>query len=300
MTAIRQNRNTRPRGFMTWNPRPDTQELLSQIKGILDEYSNYLPMTIRQIFYRLVGAHGYAKDEKAYSRLCECLNKARRAGVIPFAHIRDDGFSELQENYFSSPQSFIKTVRHAAENYQRDPQTVQPVRLFVWCEAAGMANQLAQVSQPYGVPVLSSGGFDSVTVKYDLARKFSEYEAVQVFHVGDHDPSGIHIFSSLEEDVKAFMVESETDIEFTRLAVTPAHIEQYSLPTAPAKATDNRRFIGQTVQCEALPPDILCGILDEALKECIDQAARNELIVKETAEHQRLMQWRTSSFQAQS
>jgi hypothetical protein len=206
----------RPPGFIDWKPQPETEAVIEQIQCVLQEYQAYLPMTIRQIFYRLVGAHNYPKEEKAYKRLQEIIGKARRARLIPFTQIRDDGFSELKGSYFQSPQSFVETVKYSAENYQLDPQTAQPVKLFVWCEAAGMSIQLGQVSRPYGVPVLSSGGFDSLTAKYDLARKFSHYESVKVFHIGDHDPSGVHIFGSLDEDVRAFS--EKADIEFVRLS----------------------------------------------------------------------------------
>ena len=55
------------------------------------EYGAYLPLTVRQIFYRLVGAHGYEKTEAAYERLGEKIARARRAGIIEFGAIRDDG-----------------------------------------------------------------------------------------------------------------------------------------------------------------------------------------------------------------
>jgi hypothetical protein len=69
----------RPRGFITdWRPRAETRQLLDQAQAVLDEYRDQLPLTLRQIFYRLVGAHGYEKTELAYKRLTELLNKARR------------------------------------------------------------------------------------------------------------------------------------------------------------------------------------------------------------------------------
>jgi len=41
---------SRVRGFAAWRPqRPP--------KGVLEEYHDYLPLTIRQVFYRLVGHH---------------------------------------------------------------------------------------------------------------------------------------------------------------------------------------------------------------------------------------------------
>ena len=82
---------TRVRGFAPWSPRGATLQLLDQVRGVLDEYEDYLPLTIRQIFYRLVGAHSYEKTEQAYGRLCEHLNRARRARLISMDVIRDDG-----------------------------------------------------------------------------------------------------------------------------------------------------------------------------------------------------------------
>src|SRR4029077_15912249 len=57
---------TRVRGLAPWSPRHETLELLQQVRGVLDEYQAHLPLTIRQVFYRLVGAHGFDKSERAY------------------------------------------------------------------------------------------------------------------------------------------------------------------------------------------------------------------------------------------
>ena len=82
---------TRPRGFVDWKPQAATLALLDQVRGVLDEYADYLPLTVRQVFYRLVGAHGYDKTERAYERLGEALNRARRAELIDMDAIRDGG-----------------------------------------------------------------------------------------------------------------------------------------------------------------------------------------------------------------
>lgn len=65
----REYKRVRPRGFATWRPRADTMVLVEQIRAVLAEYSEHLPMTARQLFYRLVGAHNYPKSEAAYERL---------------------------------------------------------------------------------------------------------------------------------------------------------------------------------------------------------------------------------------
>jgi hypothetical protein len=121
------------------------------------------------------------------------------------------------------------------------------------------------------VAVLSSGGFDSLTAKHELAQELAEQLAdegqAEVLHLGDLDPSGVHLFASLAEDVTAMVQEiAGAAPTFTRLAVTPEQAERLELPTAPPKATDKRRFAGETVQCEAIAPDVLAELLRDAIE----------------------------------
>lgn len=281
----------RPRGFIEWNPQAKTRALIEQVQAVLEEYRNHLPLTLRQVFYRLVGAHGYAKTEKAYDRLCENMNLARRARVIPFSAIRDDGFHGARWQGWQSLEGAQRSLIATAEGYRIDRQRGQPVQLAVWCEAAGMAPQLERVCGPYSVPVYSSGGFDSVTVKHDMAQSFSRIGRARILHIGDHDPSGVHIFGSLDEDVRAFIGEFGGDAEFIRLAVIPDHIARYGLPTAPPKETDRRNFTGETVQAEALPPDVLASILQDAIGANLDMDVFRQAVETEAAERAALVAW---------
>ena len=45
---------TRVRGLAPWCPQTKTRELLDTVRAVLAEYADYLPLTVRQIFYRLV------------------------------------------------------------------------------------------------------------------------------------------------------------------------------------------------------------------------------------------------------
>jgi hypothetical protein len=113
----------RPRGFITdWRPRAETHQLLDQTQAVLDEYRDQLPLTSRQIFYRLVGAHGYEKTELAYKRLTELLNKARLAGLVDMSAIRDDGFASDQPLFFVSVDHFLHSVASWADKLRLDRQ----------------------------------------------------------------------------------------------------------------------------------------------------------------------------------
>src|SRR4051812_3531477 len=271
---------TRVRGLAAWAPRPATQNLLALVQSVLVEYAAYLPLTVRQVFYRLVGVHGYDKDEQAYSRLGEHLNRARRAGIIDFAAIRDDGITFEEPLAWDSPRELVQTFLDSADRFRFDRQANQARRLVFAVEAAGMVPQVQRVADPYGIAVHSSGGFDSLTAKRDLAVQLGGWRHVEVLHIGDHDPSGVHLFSSMAEDIQAIAedLELDTDSRFSRLAVTPAQITELNLLTAPPKATDRRAFDGETVQCEAIPPDALANIVEQAIRQRFDQIAYTKVL----------------------
>ena len=249
---------TRARGFAEWSPSEDSLEIVEQVLAVIEEYRAYLPLTLRQVYYRLVGTQGYAKTELAYKRLGEIVNRARRSGRIPFDALRDDGVRIEQPYALAGPDAAIEQLVLIARAYRRDRQG-QRRRLMVMCEAAGMVPQLVRVCDPYGIAVQSTGGFDSTTAKHALAQQLAGGDTL-VLHLGDHDPSGVHVFSSIAEDVAAFLRELGGEAEFRRHAVTPTQIASMRLPTAPAKETDRRHFDGvgddptATVQCEAIRP----------------------------------------------
>lgn len=282
---------SRPRGFLRgWKPQAKTTAVISAIQAVLDEYSEQLPLTLRQVFYRLVAQGVIGKTETDYKRLCEVANKARRAQVLRFQDIRDDGFTFRAPSALAGVDDFWSTVEAYAETFQLDRQDGQETRLMVWCEAAGMVPQLQRVAAPYGIPVLSSGGFDSVTSKYEMAVEMAGMGRVEVLHIGDHDPSGVHIFSSLAEDITAFTYSYGGETDFFRLAVVPDQIEAFGLPTAPPKPTDNRSFSGETCQAEAIPPDQLADILRGAIDERLDRDAYQLILRRESEARRTIVQ----------
>ena len=290
MAVLNGGRTTRVRGLAAWQPQSATRQLLELVQSVLVEYAEYLPLTIRQIFYRLVGTHGYDKTERAYDRLGEHLNRARRAGLIPFDGIRDDGITLKVPLAWGSPRELVETFLDHAETFRLDRQIGQPQRRLFVIEAAGMVPQIERIADPYGITVQSCGGFDSLTAKYDLGKTLGQCEAVEVIHIGDHDPSGVHMFSAVAEDVQAIARDLGLPgrIIFSRLAVTPLQIDDLSLPTAPPKATDRRSFEGETTQAEAIPPDVLANIVADAIRDRLDGAAFDRVLDRERRARQML------------
>ena len=282
--------NTRPRGPRTdWRPQRATLGLLEQVAHVLAEYSDHLPLTLRQVFYRLVAEQGFDKTERSYERLLDAMGNARRAGIIPFDSIRDDGITDVSPSAYSGKEHFLEVVQGAASRFRLNRQVGQAATIEVWCEAAGMVPQLVRVADPYGISVYSSSGFPSITAKHQAAERVRDEGAVIFLHIGDHDPSGVHVFSSFEEDVTAWVDSLGGFGLFERVAVTPAQVDAYDLATAPAKKTDRRSFDGETCQAEALGPDVLAAILTNAIESHFDLTAYREILRDEDEQRAELM-----------
>ncbi len=300
----------RPKGYMNWTPRPDAALVIEQTRDILREYGGYGPMTVRQIFYRLVGQHDFEKTEKAYNRLAEWLVKARRARLIGFDKIRDDGGTTAGgPDGWENLDAFLGDLAEWSTTFDLDKTQGQPHHIELWCEAEGMVPMLSQMVAPWNVRVTGSGGFSSVTVTHGFAsRVVSRYREdgrpTILLHVGDRDPSGESIFTSMAADIGAFAAERIGGYLYTsgevedrgeervfiprRVALTEEQVDKYSLPSAPPKASDSRsaNWIGDTTQLEAMAPNELEEVVVAALAEWIDQDKIDALVDQEEEERE--------------
>lgn len=292
---------SRPKGYAGWKPRDETLQLIANIESILIEYKDNLPLTVRQIFYRLVGAYQYPKDDKAYQRLIEHLIRARRAGMIPFSSIRDDGVMGGGTG-FDGPDDFWDAILYTGETYVCDRMGNQEFRFEVWCEAGGMVPQLQRVAFKYAIPVFSTGGFSSVTVTHDIAQRVLQGEKpTYLLHIGDYDPSGQSLYEAMTEDAAKFVSDhvdaggyddiEDLYLEPVRVALTPEQIDKYKLETAPPKKSDSRsiNWYDETCQAEAMPPDVLAKTLDKAIKSRIDKKLLKKVIEQEAQDREKIL-----------
>jgi hypothetical protein len=250
--------------------------LIEMVREVIAEHEAFGSMTKRQIFYRLVGKHGYPKTEASYDRLLELLARAQRARLVPMSAIRDDGPVAIYAGGYGSAAEWWSSLRGQAEYYQHDPRDGQSTIVELWVESSGMTQMIATVARDFGVNVFSSGGFESLTAKYDSAQRIAyEERQTQVLSLGDYDPSGLSMLDAAAQDVFAFVTELDgVAPTFTRLAVTPAQIRRFELPTAPQKARDRRgTHMGATVQAEALAPEELASVVRAGLEKALDKRA---------------------------
>lgn len=287
-------------GLPEYRPYGKRRSILDHVQNVLETYASHLPLTVRQIYYRLVATHTeYPKEQKFYRMLVDTLALARRGGIIDFSAIRDDGVRiEHCGTGYAGLDHFQQSMLSYARGYTRDKFRHQPKQIFVLCEAAGMVPQIVRACGNYPVTVQSSGGMDSVTAKFDLARNCADEDSV-VLHVGDFDPTGLSIFHQLALDVPKMIddycqtnMELVPSYECKRVTILDEHVRQFGLLTGRTKATDDSKRwypgIGgnphATCEVEALPPDVLMSLVRRAIEAELDLDIYQADAAKEEAE----------------
>jgi hypothetical protein len=67
-------------GYVPYKPKPYGEKVLHAVTQICVEYKAWdSPLTVRQIFYRLVAEYQYEKTEAAYGSLVNYIARSRRA-----------------------------------------------------------------------------------------------------------------------------------------------------------------------------------------------------------------------------
>jgi hypothetical protein len=261
-------------GYIAYQPKRYGESVLAAARNILVEYEAWEnPLTVRQIFYRLIAEYRYEKTEGAYNALVGYVARARRAymhrllerpdgeeldfaremalkhpWLIPFSWIRDERGQSIEPIFYTGEEDFVAAMRRAAENLSLDRQAGQAQVLELWCEAAGMVPLMREIATPYSIRVSSGGGYDSVTAKHDLAQRIVQrYAAGQpttILHVGDFDPSGEGMFGTLADDVtemvRQYTHQHDSPAEFQRIALTEEQVIEMNVETAPPKPLDSR------------------------------------------------------------
>ena len=262
--------------------RTRTAALLETCKSVLSEYSGQI--TVRQLYYRLVAAQAIPNVFREYKNLCASLTHWRKQGLLDAAAFCDLTREPVVPSTWSDLSDFLETVEGA---YRRDPWQQQERRPEVWLEKEALATVFEPVCRQYGVVLQICRGYPSVSCLVEAAKRTQH-----ILYFGDFDPSGQDIPRCVVEELRDTW---EAEVDLDQIALTQEQIAEYSLPAAPAKSTDSRtpRFVAaygdDTVELDALPPDVLQELLRQAIgAQITDPAAWHEAKAEEDRESARL------------
>jgi hypothetical protein len=245
------------------------------------------PMTVRQVFYRLVSAGAIRKTEGEYKQtVVRLLGEMRRSGEIPFGWIADNTRWQRKP---ATHHSLEAMLRRTAEVYRRSVWDNQDVYVEIWLEKDALSGVLYRITSQWDVPLMVTRGYPSLSYLHEAAEAIQGHgKPAHLYYFGDHDPSGVDIPRKVEADIRGFAPQAE--ITFRRVAVLPRQIVEMGLPTRPTKASDTRSksFEGESVEVDAIPAGTLRRMAESCITCHIDQAAYQALLVTERQERETL------------
>lgn len=256
--------------------------------AIFDVAVDDRPVTVRQVFYRLVSAGVIGKTEAEYKgTVCRLLADMRRAGEIPFGWIADN------TRWMRKPHTYgglEQMMEYTALTYRRALWDTQDAYVEVWLEKEALAGVLVDVTDEWDVPLMVTRGYPSLSFLSSAAETIeNEDRVVSIYYFGDRDPSGVDIPRFVEKQLIE-MTHGIVNIDFTVVAVTPEQVTEYNLPTRPTKRTDSRarNFEGRSVEVDAIPPSELRAIARRCIEQHVDYDELLRIRTIEAAERETL------------
>jgi len=235
------------------------------------------PVTLRQLFYRLVAAELLPNTTSAYKQLSSRTAEARREEGFPA--LVDRTRSIHREGSFESPQEARRWLERI---YRRDRTEGQDVAIYLGVEKNGIVAQLESWFGELGLPILALGGYSSQSYVAEIVEEVAEEgrEAILIY-AGDFDPSG-------EDIQRDFLARTGCFDEVVRVALDDEQVSAYDLPPQPGKTGDSRaagfvRRHGRLVQVEldALAPDVLRRLYWEAISDYWDSSTFEVVLEQE-------------------
>lgn len=282
------------------------KERLEIINGIIEEYQaeDYV-LTLRQLYYQLVTRDVIPNKQSEYAKLSSLLREGRMAGIVDWDAIEDRLRKPSSPSSFKSPKAIMKA---AINQYALPRQDGQNTYVEVWVEKDALSGVLKRVTEKYHVPILVNRGYSSVSAMYDSYQRFKaafeRNQEIKILYLGDYDPSGIDMIRDIRDRILEFFMgeyqvereDAEWEFRFTvkPIALTRQQIIDHNPPPNPAKTTDPRAkdFIekhGDTSwEVDALRPEVLNNLLNEAILENIDEDVFNNVVRNEQADKDKL------------
>ena len=270
----------------------DYVRIVELVREVLGQYS-FKP-TVRQVYYRLVSPPYQVIENKTsvYKYYDAQMVRARERADIPRDAFSDSSRRTLGGDYgYRGPEGFKEALIRAArpQNYTRPMWDTQPSVVEVWVEKDALAALLNAVAENYRVPVYASRGYSPFTL-LDLAVGRFEEKGGVILDFRDHDPSGLDMSRDVEERLRRY----GADFSYQRIALSYDQVRAFGLAPNPTKRADPRArgyvalYGDECWELDALPPDELNRLVDEAIRGEIDWDSWREEEKKITEDREEL------------
>lgn len=279
----------------------ESLETIDQANDIIAEYeAQGLDMTLRQLYYQMVSRGIIPNRDTAYNRLKGLISDGRLAGIVSWTAIVDRTRNLMGVTTYDNPK---QVINNAAESYKRDLWVDQPFRPEVWVEKEALVGVIQGICVQLRVDFFAVRGYNSQSEQWRAGQRFADYvrrgQRPIVFHLGDHDPSGVDMTRDNRERLEMF---AGVPINVQRLALNMDQVEELNPPPNPAKRLDRRideyrRYmmdIGHgdkddtSWELDALPPTYIRDLITNAVRRVRNEELWDAALAREANEIQML------------
>jgi hypothetical protein len=287
----------------------DRQKVISLVNKLIAEYraQGLTELTARQVYYQFIardwfpddwideaynkshGLSGNTKNtQKNYKRLCETILIGRLNGLIDW-----EAISDMTRNLRSLPSwgSPASIVAACATQFRHDAWDDQPYHVEVWIEKDALVGVIEGVCNELRVPHFSCRGYTSASELWSAAQRFiAAGKPGIIFHLGDHDPSGIDMTRDIQDKMDLFGAK----VDVRRIGLTREQIDEYEPPPNPCKITDSRAtgYIAQhgrdSWELDALDPATLTALVRDNIMPIRNERRWAAVMAREKAARQNL------------
>ena len=261
------------------------------------------PQTVRQVFYQLVTRGVIEKTEAEYQgTVIRLLTEMRLDDQVNWNWIVDTSRRVRVTQTFNN---VTQALQHTARFYRRSALQACPDYVQVWCKKEALTGIIWDVASDYDVPVVPSKGMPSLTLVYScFTNILHAHEADKqsyLYQFGDHDPTGVIIPQALESRLTEFCERYDCPPPIIeRIALTEEQILEHRLPTRPTKRQGNthaHHFVGDSVELDALPSNVLRSLVRDCIERHISPTELEILREAEASERMQLQQFAAQTTQ---
>ncbi len=267
--------------------------LIRQASDIAESYERQgIPMSLRQLYYQMVAHNLIENSKESYNRLGGAVSDGRMAGLISWTAIEDRGRNLQGLHAYDSPEH---AIRSTMAGYRIDKWANQLWRPEVWVEKEALIDVIGVICNKLEVDFFACKGYNSQSEQWRAGQRFADYvrkgQRPIVFHLGDHDPSGIDMTRDNRERLETF---AGVPVQVVRLALNMNQVERYNPPPNYAKITDSRfgdyrrQFGEECWELDALEPHVIQQLIEDAVRRLRDPALWDEMVAQETEDKQRM------------
>jgi hypothetical protein len=253
---------------------PFDRRTILQVFGLAQILRQNQPITVRGAMYRGIGTLWEDSSEPNYKKCSRLILEMRRLGLIPYFWIVDGTRAWIKPSSWSGLPDFAHAV---ADSYRKNLWERQKDYIEVFVEKDAMSGVISPVTDEYDVRLNPIRGYGSETFLWSIAEEWKKIEKpIQIYYLGDHDPSGLEIEADLKRRLSDFCGFVP---HWERLAITETDFKSTDLLGFPVKKNASRakwrpyvqRYGDRCVEVDAIPANEIRDRVKTAIEKHIDQ-----------------------------